>query len=496
MAPRPNIVLVITDQQRAGFTAGSGFPLDTMPFTDALAARGTRFTQAYTPNPTCAPARTSLLTGRFPKVHGVRQNSATEHACYDRDLLDVLRSAGYSLHLAGKTHIHRGEKDFDTFAAPYWHTSGPGEHTSAEREFEAWLQELDHGVAAAPTPFPLECQFPHRIVSDAIATVDSLRRGAGQKPQQPFFLWLSFPEPHNPYQVPEPYFSRFPEDVLPDRAAGPEAARRKGGNWAWLQRLIESKRPGYDDQWRRYRANYCGMLRLIDDQVRRFAEHLAAAGLAEDTIFVGVADHGDYVGDYGLQRKGAGLPECLVKIPFWISGPGVRPQADDTSLVSLVDVLPTLCELTGMPVPDGVQGRSLAPLLAGEPVPREEFAEMYAEVGFGGLPYGPDDQPRLHFPYQGPTFDELNSVTMSGHTKMLRRGHFKLICDGSGLMELYNLDTDPAELTDLAADPAHAGTRAQLAEALLRWCIRTDDDLPRAAYTPRRAAHNWRTSTS
>ncbi|WP_419992588.1 sulfatase-like hydrolase/transferase [Streptomyces boninensis] len=493
MDSRPNIVLVMTDQQRAGFTAGSGFPMDTMPFTDALAARGTRFTQGYTPNPTCAPARTSLLTGRFPKVHGVRQNSATEHARYDEDLLDVLRAAGYSLHLAGKTHMYRGEKDFDSFNAPYWHVSGPGERTEAEQDFDAWLDDLDHGVAAEPTPHPLESQLPYRIVSDAIEAVDER---PGRDDDQPFFMWLSFPEPHNPYQVPEPYFSLFAEDELPDRVAGPEAARAKGGDWAWLQRLIEAKRPGYDDQWRRYRANYCGMLRLIDDQVRRFAEHLEAAGLAENTLFIGVADHGDYVGEYGLQRKGAGLPEVLVRIPYWISGPGVRAQHDDTSLVSLVDLLPTLCELTGQEIPLGVQGRSLAPLLAGEAFPAGEFAEMYAEVGFGGIPYGPEDRPELHFPYGGPTFDELNSVTMSGHTKMLRRGRHKLTCDSEGRIELYDLEADPAELTDLAADPDHAGVRAELAEALLRWTIRTDDDLPQAAYTPRRAAHNWRTTTA
>src|SRR5918992_5341784 len=93
---QPNILLLMTDQHRAGFTAGEGFALDTMPFLDSLAATGTRIRNAYTTAPACVPARTSLLTGRFPSAHRVRQNSAVKHVLRGDDLLDVLRNAGYS----------------------------------------------------------------------------------------------------------------------------------------------------------------------------------------------------------------------------------------------------------------------------------------------------------------------------------------------------------------------------------------------------------------
>ena len=95
-AGRPNIVLVMTDQQRADFTRAAGFPLDTMPFLDSLGERGVRFERAYTPMPICAPARISLFTGRYPHAHRVRQNSAIGHAVYARDLVDLLREAGYA----------------------------------------------------------------------------------------------------------------------------------------------------------------------------------------------------------------------------------------------------------------------------------------------------------------------------------------------------------------------------------------------------------------
>jgi arylsulfatase A-like enzyme len=486
MADLPNIVLVMTDQHRADFTAAAGFGLDTMPFLDSIADTGTRFDRAYTPSPLCVPARCSLLTGRFPTATRVRQNSAAQHVVYAADLLDVLHGAGYSVNFSGKPHFYRKGDDFDSFAGPYGHLRGPkGVAVGKEAEFEDWLTDLGHEVATEPTPFPLEAQFPYRIVSAAIDEVDAAPS------DRPFFTWLSFPEPHNPYQVPEPYFSMFAEDEVPDRMCGPEAAEAKGGAWRWLRELVEEKRPGYDTEWRRYRANYCGMLRLIDDQIKRFMEHIRNRGLAENTLFVFLADHGDYVGDYGLQRKGAGMPECLMRVPMIVAGPGIQPGVNDGDFVSLVDVLPTISEAVGADIPFGVQGRSLWPMLTGNPYPAEEFASIYGELGFGGQFYTADERPPLHFPYEGRQFDELNTVTQGGDTKMLRRGHWKLLYDSRGCGELYNLANDPAELTNRYNDPALAEVQAALTAELLRWSIRTDDDLPLAAYTPKRAAHNW-----
>ena len=486
MPDTPNIVIVMTDQQRADFTRSDGFALDTTPFVDALGRSGVRFRHAYTPMPVCAPARCSLFTGRYPKATRVRQNSGIGNIYRPPDLVELLRERGYRINLAGKNHSYLGPDDFDGYAAPYSHTGGPPNARSAEEAaFDAWLLALNHGVGAGPTPFPLECQLPYRIVRDAIGLVE-------QSAGQPFFLWLSFPEPHNPYQVPEPYYSLFPEDTVPERVAGPEAAEAKGGSFQWLRQLIESKRPGYDDHWRRYRATYCGMLRLLDDQIRRFVDHLRARGVLDNTLLVFCSDHGDYAGDYGLQRKGAGLPECLVRVPLLATGPGIVASATPRpEFVSLVDIMPTLCEAVGAPIPYGVQGRSLWPLLTGQPSPPEEFRSAYAELGFGGLPYTTEERPPLHYPYDGPTFDELNSVTQSGNLKMVRMGRWKLLYDLLGQGELYDLERDPAELRNLFHDPAQRDARLAMTEELLRWTIRTEDDLPGARYIPKRAEHNW-----
>ncbi|MDN5725147.1 MAG: sulfatase-like hydrolase/transferase [Propionibacteriales bacterium] len=480
-----NVVLIMTDQQRQGFTAGEGFALDTMPFCDAVAAPGRRFVHGFTPTPACVPARTSLLTGRYPSADRVRQNSTNGQVIRGDDLLDVVHAAGLQSIFAGKPHMYRTADDFDQWSGPYMHTSGPDE-TDDQRAFADWLESIDHGPSTEATPFGLEVQYPHRIVDDACRMLDGRDSGRGT------FLWVSFPEPHNPYQVPEPYWSLFDPEEVPDRVHGPEAALAKGGAFAWLRNLVEEKRPGYDELWRRYRASYCAMLRLIDDQLRRLVGHVHRT-LGADTLIIFVADHGDYVGEYGLQRKGAGMPDALMRIPFWIAGGGVGPAVDEHAKVSLVDLLPTIAEALGESIPLGVQGRSLWPVLTGDDSAeaRFAFASTYGESGFGGLAYGVEERPELHYSYEGTSFDELNTVTQSGSSRMLHRGDWKLLFHGDGRGELYDLVADPSEMINLYDDPQHRERRLEMVTELLWWQTVTTDDLPEGAYRTKRPPHNW-----
>jgi arylsulfatase A-like enzyme len=164
---------------------------------------------------------------------------------------------------------------------------------------------------------------------------------------------------------------------------------------------------------------------------------------------------------------------------------------DSDDFVSLVDLFPTLCEALGQPIPYGVTGRSLWPLLTGTVDATPEFASVYGESGFGGVPYGIDERPSLHFSYPGTKYDELNSVTQSGVTRMLRRDTWKLVYDVLGRGELYDLRTDPMELDNLWGDPAHGQVQARMVEELLWWTLRVADDLPEARYLPKRAVRNW-----
>ena len=350
------------------------------------------------------------------------------------------------------------------------------------------MMHNNFGVSQEAAPFPLETQLPYRIVSNAIEFLDSTG-------DRPFALWVSFPEPHNPYQVPRPYFDMFPPDSLPPRDVGPEVLERKGWKWEYLRKLQEETYPGYDSYWRRTRSNYLGMLRLIDDQIDRLLRHLGPR--LDNTIVLYLADHGDYFCDYGLNRKGVGLVEALTRIPMVWAGLGIRAQQNHPAFVSTADVLPTLCEAIGAAMPAGVQGRSLWPLLQGSDYPRAEFETIYAEVGFGGMHYGPDDEiPKSWGRIPGPpgaipSFDELNPVTQSGNTKMVRRAEWKLTYDMMGNGQLYNLAEDPYELKNLFGQPRVADVQHRLMADLLRWTIRTQDDLPLAVYTHKWPKRNW-----
>jgi len=489
MPDRPNVVVIMTDQQRADHSAREGYPLDPTPFLDQLATEGRWFDRAYTTNPLCAPARTSFLTGRFPTASRVWNNDPSS-ATYDRDIIDAFGDAGYVTGLSGKNHSHLHSDRTD-----FWYEQGhqgPSDTSDLDDEHRAfvdWMNDLYHGVSTEPTPFPVELQNPYQAVSHAQGWLESID-------DDPFFLWLSIPEPHNPYQAPEPYFSMFPPEDLPPVEAGAEALEEKGFDWEWTRHLGEHVYPDYGDLLPRMRSNYLGMLRLIDDQIRRFVGFLDDAGFREDTILAFVSDHGDFVGEYGLMRKGVGLPEVLTRIPLQFAGRGVEADAEPhPAHVSIADLLPTLCEACGIDIPDGVQGRSLWPLLAGDDYPEAEFASAYAEMGVGGLPVGPEDDPdeeeMLLIGETNETFGEFNAVTASGRACMVRKGRWKLVFEATGEGRLYDLESDPRELDDRYDDPDCAAVRTDLLEELLGWSLRVRDPLSSEYIEPKTAPHNY-----
>ncbi len=473
-----NIVLIIADQFRADACKREGFELNTTPFLDSLAETGTWFNKAYCASPACIPSRTSMITGRFPSATKVRSNMNLTDVVYKTDLFDVVKSKGYATALIGKNHTYLKPQMLD-YWKEYSHLGVEKPKNQEERDFNKYLVSTNFYMDKQPAPFVADMQQPSRMVNDAENWVDSQKRS-----EKPFFLYLSFPEPHNPYQVSEPYYSMFPPETLPDVLVGKEALKEKGNKWVLQKELMGMGYPNFEKNIPRIRSNYYGMMRLIDDQVKRFVDHLKKTRSYENTIFIFVADHGDFTGEYGLIKKGVEVPECLARIPMLWHGPEIiKNKKPSDAHVSNVDIMPTICNLLNVPLPDGVQGRSLWPLLSGQKYPKEEFSSVIVQQGFGGLHFT-DLQEYDPYTQDGTLvkgkeqFDELNTWSQSGMMRMLRKDDWKLVYDMQGSGQLYNLATDPAEVHNLFGSSTYKDKQMELLSNMMTWELRTQDPLP------------------
>ncbi|MCC8171471.1 MAG: sulfatase-like hydrolase/transferase [Parabacteroides sp.] len=490
-AGKPNIVVIMTDQQRADLCGREGFPMDITPYVDELARQNAWFDKAYTVMPASTPARCSMFTGRFPSATRVRTNHNVQDMQFGTDLIAVLKKNNYKTALVGKNHAYLKAGDMDFWSEySHWGKSKPG--TEGERAANRFFREAV-GQWLEPSPVPLKDQQPVRIADEAITWINSQQ-------DNPFFVWVSFPEPHNPYQVCEPYYSMFSPDKIPAPATSRRDGRKKGEKYRTLAALEDASCPDLARDLSRLRGNYMGMIRLIDDQIKRLVENLKEKGLFENTIVVVLSDHGDYCGEYGLIRKGAGLSESLVRIPMVWAGYGIKRQPEAMPAhVSLADLFPSFCTAIGDTVPVGVQGRSLWPMLTGKAYPEEEFSSIVVQQGFGGEDFLPGDD-GLTFEQEGALgpgkvarFDELNTWTQSGTSRMVRMGDWKLVMNSYGRGELYNLKNDPYELDNLFGNAGVAAEQNELLIRLVAWELRLQDPLPlpRHRYRFKRNACNY-----
>jgi arylsulfatase A-like enzyme len=479
---KPNIIFIQCDQFRAGLNKRSGYPLDITPFMDSLARSGVWFDKAYCASPSCVPSRQATWTGRWPTATEITSNGQLnqQKADFKKGMDLVIKGREYRMAAIGKmyhTYLRKHPDRFDFFKT-YTGLGEPHATNPEVKKFNAYLRSTDYYAHFKPAPFPTTMQQPYRMVTDVQHWINSIK---GQN--NPFFIYLSFVQTHNPYQASEPYYSMFPPDKLPPLKAGPQTIHKKGKKFIQLKKLMSIGDPHFEERLTRLRSIYVGMMRFIDDQVKRLVDFLKQQGLYENTVLVFTADHGDYAGEYGLMKKGAGVPESLCRVPMWWHGAGIIQQsAPHSAHVSNTDIMPTICDMLGVPFPRGVQGRSLWPLLSGQSYPEDEFDCMIVMQGMGGLDY---ESIHALNPYkQGVVkknskfFDELNSWTQSGVLRMLRKDDWKLVYDMQRRGRLYHLPDDPAELNDLYGQPQYKDKQMELLQDMLGWELRTQDPLP------------------
>ena len=485
--PQPNVLFIITDQQRYDDMSCHGGRPQT-PHLDSLAARSCDLARYYTQSPVCVPSRCNLFTGRYPHSHRVRQNHA-RLARHEVHLFKALRRTGYALAYVGKNHL-LDESEFDHFdhVDLRKHRNRHGERAAFQALIDQQNRRLHtHGAWASAIfhDFPPEETHPYLSRQSAI---QFLRERPADRP---FCLAVSFEDPHAPHLALRQYEQLYPLNPnlahsieLPD--VPEDALEGKAPRWA-IKKRMERVADATDEDKRRYLAARYAMITWVDENIGAILETLDATGERDNTIVVFTSDHGDFAWEYGMAKKDVVLQDCLLHVPFLVSFPGyVLPSIVDHTIVEEVDVLPTLLELCGIDVPYGCQGRSFAPLLNGENLAHKDAA--YAEVerpearlGFesvasyvGAYERGRDDPNESRF--------KGLSINVPGDfCKSVRTERYRYVWYAAGHEELYDLQADPHAWRNLAQKADVAEIKAALKDQLFTWLAISEDPMDTVA---------------
>lgn len=519
MSKQPNVLFVITDQQRADHLGFAGNSVVRTPNLDALAARGTVFDRCYVANPICMPNRCSILTGRMPSAHGVVFNDRSL-AWTANTFVHRLREAGYRTGLIGKAHLQAGMSRntarpspggpamFDPYPDGWDAFEDPGPYLRDDvvqpedfYGFDHVEFTLDHGGVASGhhlqwalekggdraallegnRPDGLAKQrskhwwqifqpdFPAELYSTSFITERTIAFAEEATAEgKPWFAWCSFPDPHHPLSPPGKWYEAHdPADIaLPSTFGDPlEGAPQ-------FMHVLRGIAPNQDperyvnpfgpnaEQVREAIAATYGMIEMIDDGVGRILAAVDALDSDRDTIVIFTSDHGDMMGDHGLILKLLYHYQGCVRVPLVIADPRRPPGASRTrSLASSIDLAQTVLDLCGLEPYCDMQGHSLTPLLD-DPDASVRDAVLVEDdfpLGRRGRRTGP-------FPWRG-------------RTVIADDGRFTRYNTGEG--QLFDLAADAEETHDLYAQPSARDRRVALTERLA-WLMMESDDMARA----------------
>jgi arylsulfatase A-like enzyme len=487
-ARRPNIVLVMTDQQKATSIGLYGNRDVRTPALEGLAGDGLLYQWAFTPQPLCIPARVSVWTGRYPHQTGSRHNR-TPMPLGEPHGARLLRDAGYRLALIGKNHCFQ-PPDLELFAHTYFagHT-GPSGEIGSPGVAEARAFYRSHNfvprLLAHAIPYTRE-RCAGWLIADRV--IELLELQAAGLIQEPLCIWMSIPDPHPPYAAPQPYASAFePESIaLPPWRAG--ELEHKPERQRLFYRLSRCD-VATEVDLRRAVAMYYAQIAFADDCLGRVLSAIDRLGQREQTIVAFTSDHGDFAGEHRMMLKSGSMYDCLTRVPLVVSWPGTIPSGRrQEELVSTLDLVPSLLTLAGVRVPAQMSAaRPLPGLRAalgiGEAEPR---GAVFAEYGAGGSYTRMSDLSKVppeELAPQGvrlfPGLPLLQPIEGEGRLSMVRTHRWKYVYDpGDPLDELYDLAIDPWELENVARHPDKHHIVQQMRRLLLDWSITTADGKP------------------
>jgi choline-sulfatase len=430
---KPNVWLIMTDQQRWDTLGCYGNPTIETANLDYFAANGTVFENGYSCTPSCIPARASLLTGQDPWNVGILGMGAGQGGAQllENTLPESLANAGYHTQCVGKMHVHP-QRSLQGFHGTMLDESSRVQDPHFESDYVKWFNrnrpaDVDrqaHGIdwnswMARPWHLP---EYLHPTAWTAAESIRFLER---RDPTKPFFLKTSFARPHSPYDAPPYYFDLYDKKEMPEAVIGDWADVHDVPHDAADPNAWHGKRK--PEEVRRARVGYYGNIHFIDHQIGVVRQYLKKQALFDNTLIIFVSDHGDMMGDHHLWRKTYAY-EGSAHIPFLVSLPPNWKQevvSRSAAPLCLQDVMPTILDACGVEIPATVDGRSALPLVRGESTPWREFVH-----GEHCACYAPENE-----------------------MQYLTDGQWKYIWfTRTGEEQLFHLENDRYETQDLSSD--------------------------------------------
>jgi arylsulfatase A-like enzyme len=485
MPKQPNLLFIFTDEQRYDTLAAYGNRRIAMPSLNQLAAESIVFDRAYVTQAVCTPSRASLLTGLYPHSHGLTENNL--HLSADIPCLpEMMKTSAYAISYHGKWHLgdeifaQHGFEEFISVEDEYDRYYSPESDINARSNYHQFL--IKNGFRPANGKLFSRMEAAH--LPEEFGKPAFLAHTASQfireHQNQPFILYVNFLEPHMPFTSPrddqyDPRLIQLPPNFNQIPGADNPLKTRLFYHTYYEKGLGLPLKSETD--WRQMIANYWGLCSLVDTHVGAILATLEDCGLRDNTIIVFTSDHGDMMGSHRLIAKCVQFEEA-VRVPFLLHLPGQTRGMRVKNPTSQVDIIPTLLDLLGQPIPDHLQGKSLRPWFdttAGARPPEDIIVEWNGHNnGFGDI----SGKVSIPEPMRALASEEeiIRAVTDPVRTIITPDG-WKLNYSPAGEHELYDLTQDPYETRNLVSQPGQHTRIQSLAKRIRRWQAQTKDSI-------------------
>lgn len=462
--PMPNILWICTDQQRFDTIQGLSNSTIRTPNLEKFMGEAVTFTNAFAQTPICSPSRASFLSGRYPHVTGLRANGQRIRST-ERLVPRILADYDYTCGLSGKLHLSpcfggRIEDRIDDGYEVFHWSHDISDQWAGHNEWYVWLDRQGIKLPKFPAQHVWGMPIDPKFSQTAWCSDMAIQFMRGQRNFNPWMFSCNIFQPHHPFFPTAEYLSHYDPAKMPAPAYHEGELANKPifqsidnkGAYAGGEISFADTSP---EEHKQVIAGYYAMIEQADTAVGHMLQVLEETGQAANTIVIFMSDHGEMLGDHGIYLKGPYFYDCLTRVPLMIRWPGhFKGGTKVDAMVELVDLAPTLLEAAGIPVPSGMQGRSLMPLLTGQATQHRD--SVYMEYLDANAAY--------------PVPPMLSCV---------RTDKWKLtLCDKPRSGELYDLEKDPGEVNNLWNDVHSKDVQEMMLQRLVARMIEATDPLP------------------